>query len=99
MYSSPNIIRNLQPKQLRWAVHVTQMEESRNAYRVLVGKSEGKIPLRWPRIKWEDNIKIDLKVVGCDARDWMNLTGNRDQWCAYVQLSRSKHQPAGSPLT
>ena len=53
MYTSPNIIRNLK---LRWAEHVARMEQSRNAYRVLVGKPEGKRPLGRPRRKWEDNI-------------------------------------------
>ena len=45
LYSSPNIIRNLKSRQLRWAEHVARMEQSRNAYRVLVGKPEGKRPL------------------------------------------------------
>ena len=49
------------------------MEESRNAYRVLVGRFEGKRPLGRPRHRWEDNIKMDLKEVGCDARNWMDL--------------------------
>ena len=55
------------------------MEQSRNAYRVLVGKPEGKRPLGRPRRRWEDNIKINLREVGCDPRDWIAPAEDRDQ--------------------
>ena len=55
------------------------MEESRNAYRVLVGKPEGKRPLGRPRRRWEDNIKMDLKKVGYNPGDWIVLSEDRDQ--------------------
>ena len=55
------------------------MEQSRNAYRVLVEKAEGKSHLRRPRCRWEDNIKMNLREVGCDPRDWIDLTEDRDQ--------------------
>ena len=61
LYSSPNTIRNLKSRRLRCVGHVARMEESRNVYRVLVGKPEGKRPLGRPRRRWEDNIKIDLR--------------------------------------
>ena len=48
------------------------------AYRVLVGKPEGKRPLGRPRRRWEDNIKMDLRGVGCDPRDWIARAENRD---------------------
>ena len=81
MYSSPNIIiRSLKSRRLRWAGHVPRMEHSRNAYRVLVGKSEGKRPLGRPRRRWEDNIKMDLMEVGCDPGEWVDLAEDRDQW-------------------
>ncbi|KAJ4450588.1 hypothetical protein ANN_02013 [Periplaneta americana] len=54
------------------------MGESKNACRVLVGRQEGKRPLGRPRRRWEDNIKMDLREVGCDGRDWINLTQDRD---------------------
>ena len=59
LYSSPNIIRNLKSRRLRWAGHVARMEQSRNAYRILVGKPEGKI-FREATRRWVDNIKMDL---------------------------------------
>ena len=64
LYSSFNIIRNLKSRQLRWAGHVACMEESRNAYTVLVGRPEGKRSLGRPRCTWEDNIKMDLRGGG-----------------------------------
>ena len=63
MCSSPNIIRNLKSRRLRWAVHVAHMEQFRNAFSVLVGIPESKRPLGRPRRKWEDNIKMDLREV------------------------------------
>ena len=69
LYSSPNIIRNRKSRRLRWAGHVARMEQFKNAYRVLVGKPESKRPLGWPRPRWEDNIKMNLREVGCDPRD------------------------------
>ena len=61
------------------------MEQSRNAYRVLVGKPEGNSPLGRPRRRWEDNIKMDLKEVGYDPGEWIDLAVDRDQWRAYVR--------------
>ena len=69
------------------------MEESINAYRVLVGKPEGKRSLERPRRRWEDNIKMDLREVGCDPRDWTALAENRDQWRAYVRAVMNRRVP------
>ena len=85
LYSSPNIIRNLKSRRLRWTGHVACMEQSRNAYRVLMGKPESKSPLGRLRCRWVDNIKVDLREVGCDTRDWIALAEDRDQWWAYVR--------------
>ena len=79
LYCSHNIIRSLKSRRLRLAGHVARMEQSRNAYRVLVGKPEGKRPLGRPRLRWEDNIRMDLKEVGCDPGDWIALAEDRDQ--------------------
>ena len=73
LYSSLNIIRNLKSRRLRWAGHVARMELCRNANRVLVGIPEGTRPLRRPLRRWEDNIKMDLRELGCDAGDWIDL--------------------------
>jgi hypothetical protein len=60
LYSSPNVIRMIKSRRTRWAGHVARMGEHRNAYRILVGKPEGKSPLGRPRRTSVDNIKIDL---------------------------------------
>ena len=83
--SSPNIIRSLKSRRLRWAGHVACMEQSRNTYRVLVGKPEGKRPLGRPRRRWEDNIRMDLREASCDPGEWIDIAEDRDQWRAYAR--------------
>jgi hypothetical protein len=61
LYSLPSTITMTKPKRMRWAGHVARMEEKRNAFRILVGKPEGKSPLGRPKCRWVDNIKIDLR--------------------------------------
>jgi hypothetical protein len=60
------------------AGHVAQIGEKRNAYRILVGKSEGRRPLGRPRRRWVDSIKMDLREIGWDGLDWIGLVQNRD---------------------
>ncbi|KAJ4434652.1 hypothetical protein ANN_23217 [Periplaneta americana] len=93
LYTSPDIIRNIKSRRLRWAGHEARMGDSRNAYSVLVGRPEGKRPLGRPRRRWEDNIKMDLREVGYDGRDWINLAQDRDQWRAYVRAAMNLRVP------
>jgi hypothetical protein len=67
LYSSPSIIRIIKSRRMRWAGQVARMGEKRNAYRILVGKPEGKRPLGRPRRRWEDIIKMDLREIGWDG--------------------------------
>ncbi|KAJ4434296.1 hypothetical protein ANN_22848 [Periplaneta americana] len=69
------------------------MGESRNAYRVLIGRPEGKRPLGRPRRRWEDNIKMDLREVGYDGREWINLPQDRHRWRAYVRAAMNLRVP------
>ena len=78
LYSSPNIVRAIKSRRMRWAGHVDCMGEERGAYRVLVGKLEGKRPLGRPRRRWVDNIRMDLQEVGCGYGDWIRLAQERD---------------------
>ena len=66
---------------------------SRNAYRVLVGKPEGKRPLGRPRHRWEDNIKMDLREVGCVLGEWIDLAEVRNQWRAYARAVMNLRVP------
>ena len=69
------------------------MEQFRNAYRVLVGKPESKRPLRRPRRRWEGNIKMDLREVGCDPGEWIDLAEDRDLWRTYVRAAMNLRVP------
>jgi hypothetical protein len=67
LYSSPNIVRVIKSRRMRWEGHVARMGEGRGVYRVLVGKPEGKGHVGRPRRGWEDNIKMDLREIGIDS--------------------------------
>jgi hypothetical protein len=69
------------------------MGERRGAYRALVGKPEGRRPLRRPRRRWEDNIKMDLREVGWGGVDWIDLTQDRDRWRALVYTAMNLRDP------
>jgi len=75
LYSSPNIVRVIKSRRMRWAGHVAHMGEERRVYRVLVGKPEG----RRPRCRWVD-IRMDLQEVGCGYMDWIWPAQDRDRW-------------------
>jgi hypothetical protein len=64
LYSSPNVIRVIKSRRMRWAGYVARMGDRRGAYRVLVGRPGGKRPLGRPRLRWEDNINMYLQEVG-----------------------------------
>jgi hypothetical protein len=70
LYSSPSIVRVIKSR-MRWVGHMAHMGEERGAYRVLVGKPEGKRPLGRPRRRWVDNNRNDLQEVGCGYMDWI----------------------------
>jgi hypothetical protein len=78
LYSSPNIIRMTKSMRMRRAGHVARKGGKRNAYRILMGKPEGRRPLG----SWVDNIKVDLREIGWDGRDWIDLPQDRDKWRA-----------------
>jgi hypothetical protein len=84
LYSSPTIIRVIKSRRMRWSGHVAHMAEGRGAYRILVGRPEGRRPLGRPRRRWEDNIKMDLQEVEWDGVVWIDMAQDRDSWRALV---------------
>ena len=93
LYSSPNIVRVIKPRRMRWAGHAARMGGKRGAYRVLVGKPEGKRPLGRPRRSCVDNIWMDLQEVGCGYVDWIGLAQNRDRWRTLVSAVMNLQVP------
>jgi hypothetical protein len=84
LFLSPDIVRKIKSRRLRWAGHVARMEEARRVCRVLVGKPEGKILLERPRRGWEDGFKTDLRQIGWGVVEWIHLVLDRDRWWAVV---------------
>jgi hypothetical protein len=84
LFSSPNIILVIKSRRMKWAGHVARMGEGRGAYRILVGRPEGRRPLGRTRHKWEDNIKSDLQEMGWDGVEWIDMAQDRDRWRAVV---------------
>jgi hypothetical protein len=80
LYSSPNIVRVIQSRRMRWAGHVARKGEGKGVYRVLVGRPKGKRPLGRHRCRWEDNVKLDLREIGLDGANWIHLAQDRVQW-------------------
>jgi hypothetical protein len=73
LYSSPNIVRAIKLRRMRWVGHVARMGEGRGVYRILVEMPEGKRPLGRRRRRWEDIIKMDLRERGIDVANWIRL--------------------------
>jgi hypothetical protein len=78
---------------MRWRGHVARIGENRNTYRILVGKPDGKRPLGRPRRRWVDNIKMDLREMGWNGMDWIDLAQNRDQWRALMNTVKNFRVP------
>jgi hypothetical protein len=93
LYSSPNIVGVIKSRVMRWAEHVARMGEGRGVYRVLVGRPEGKRPLGRPRRRWEDNIKMNLREIGIDGANWIQLARDRVQRRACVNTVMNLRVP------
>jgi hypothetical protein len=78
---------------MRWAGHVARIREKRNAYKILVGKPEGKRPLGRTRSRWEDNNRMDLREIKLGGMDWIDLAQDRDQWRALVNTVMNLRAP------
>jgi hypothetical protein len=83
----------IKSRRIRWAGHVARMGEKMNAYRILVGKPEGKRPILRLRCRWLDNIKMDLREIVWDSMNWIDLAEDRDQWTDLVNTVRNLRVP------
>ena len=87
MYRSPNIDGVIKSRRLRWADRVARMEEDRSAFNILTGTPAGESPLGRPRHRWEGNIRMDLKEIGMNTKNWVDLAQDRDYWRALVNVA------------
>jgi hypothetical protein len=92
LHSSPNIVRVIKSRRMRWAGHVARMRDGRGVYRVLVWRPEGKRPLGRPRRRWEDNIKI-LGRYGSMGANWIRLAQDKVQCRAFVNMAVNLRVP------
>jgi len=93
MYCSHNIVGVIKSRRERWEGHVARKGGRRGVYRVLVRKPEGRSPLGRPSYRWEDNIKMDLREMGCGGMDWIDLAQDRDRWRALVSAVMNLRVP------
>jgi hypothetical protein len=75
----------IKSRKMKWAGHVTRMGAKDNAYKLLVGKPEGKRPLGRPTSRWVDNLEMDLRGIAWDGVDWIDMTQDKDQWRGLVK--------------
>jgi hypothetical protein len=93
LYSSPNIVRVIKSRRMRWVRHVARVGEGRGVYRVLVGKPDDERSLGRPRCRWEDDIKLDLREIGIDGADWIQMAQDRVQWRAFLNTVMNLRVP------
>ena len=93
LYSSPNIVRVIKLRGMRWARHIACTGENRGVHKVLVGKPEGKRPLGRHRQRWDDNMKMDLHEVGCGGMGQIEVAQDRDRWRALVNAVTNLQVP------
>jgi hypothetical protein len=93
LYSSPNIVRVIKLRRMRWAGHVARMGERRDVYRVLVGRPKDKSPLGRPWRRWEDNVKMDLREIGIEGANWIRLAQDRVLVAGFCEHG---NEPSGS---
>jgi hypothetical protein len=83
----------IKSRRMRWTGHVARMGEGKDVCRVLVGRPEGKRTLGRSRRRWEDNIKMDLREIGIDGANWIQLAQDRVQWRACVNTVMNLRVP------
>ena len=93
MYHSPNIVRTIKYRRLRWARHVARMEEGMSAFKILTGKPTRKRSLGRPRRRCEDNIRMDFEEIGINKGNWVDSAQDRNYWRALVNAALNLRVP------
>ena len=93
LYRSPNIVRVIQSRRLRWIGHVVRVVEGRSTFKILTGKPTGKRPLGRPRRRWKDNIRMDLEEISINAGNWVDSAQDRNYWRALVNAALKLRVP------
>ena len=93
LYHSPNIVKVIKSRRLRWAMHVARMEEGRSVFKILPGKPTGNRPIGRSKHRWEDNIRMELEEIGINAGNWVDLAQNRDYWRTLVKAALNLRVP------
>jgi hypothetical protein len=88
-----NIVKVIKSRRMRWAGHVVRVGEGKGAYKVLVGRPEGKRSRGRPRRRWEDNLQMDLRETELDGANWIQLAQDRVQWRAFVNTVMNLQVP------
>ena len=93
LYRSPNIVRVIKSRRLRWAGHVARIEEDKSSLKILTGKPTGKRHLGTPRRRWEDNIRMSIEEIGVSAGNWVDSAQDRNYWRALVNAALNLRVP------
>ena len=89
----PNIARVIKSRTFKWAGHVARMEEGRRSFKILTGNPTGKRRLGRPRRGWEENIRMDLKEIVINTRNWVDSAQDRDYWRVLVNVALNLRVP------